>query len=197
MIIAAVLHLGSIEVTGTSDKSMDASEIDNPAVVRNVAQLLSVDATGLTEGLTSRSTLTRGEMIISPLSAAQARDVHDALVKGLHGRNVICIVEMISKASCKGSWTGVEDIVGMERVVQHRPVVLPSVLAVLTRCSASSSCASALPTRTCSSSSCATSSSWSSKSTTRRSSADHDHVQGQPAHAGHAVGEAAQHPRAD
>ena len=65
MIIAVVLHLGSIEATGTSVKHMDASKIDNPAVVRNVAQLLSVDATGLAEGLTSRSALTRGEMIIS------------------------------------------------------------------------------------------------------------------------------------
>ncbi len=38
--VAAVLHLGNVEFTATSVKNMDASEVENPGVLRTVAKLL-------------------------------------------------------------------------------------------------------------------------------------------------------------
>jgi myosin-7 len=129
-LVSAVLHLGNIEFTATSVKNMDASEIENAGVVRTVAKLLQVDADPLSEGLTNRSTLTRGEMMVTPLSATQARDVRDAFVKGLYGRNFIYIVEKINKAiykpqaaNSKRNSIGVLDIFGFENFAKNRFVV--------------------------------------------------------------------------
>ena len=125
--MATVLQLGNIEFSGTSVKNMDASEIGNMNVVRTVAKLLQVDNDQLVEGLTSRSTLTRGEMIITPLSAQQACDVRDAFVKGLYGRNFIYIVEKINKAiykpqaaNSRRNSIGVLDIFGFENFAKNR-----------------------------------------------------------------------------
>jgi len=134
-LVSAVLHLGNVEFTAMTVKNMDASEVENGAVVRNVAKLLQVDNDQLTEGLTSRSTLTRGEMIITPLSAAQAKDVRDAFVKGLYGRNFIWIVEKINKAIYKAqvqgsrrNSIGVLDIFGFENFAQNRfHLFVPSI----------------------------------------------------------------------
>ena len=124
--LAAVLHLGNVEFTATSVKNMDASDIANPAVIRQVAKLLQCDGDALSSGFTNRSTLTRGEMIFTPLSAAQALDVRDAFVKGLYGRNFIWIVDKINRAiykpkgeTQKRNSIGVLDIFGFENFAKN------------------------------------------------------------------------------
>ena len=53
---------------------------------------------GLIKGLTEKSTLAKGEVIITPLSASQACDYRDAFAKGVYGRNFIGLIEHINKA---------------------------------------------------------------------------------------------------
>lgn len=46
------------------------------------AGLLKVEARGMEKAMCTHSTLTHGEVIVSPVNAATARDVRDAFVKG-------------------------------------------------------------------------------------------------------------------
>ena len=52
------------------------------------AALLKVDVKGLEKAMCTHSTLTHGEVIVSPVNGSTARDVRDAFVKGGLGRAV-------------------------------------------------------------------------------------------------------------
>ena len=53
---------------------------------------------GLIKGLTEKSTLAKGEVITTPLSASQACDYRDAFSKGVYGRNFVGLVEHINNS---------------------------------------------------------------------------------------------------
>ncbi|XP_037533824.1 myosin VIIAa [Nematolebias whitei] len=61
----------------------------------------SVDSKDLMNCLTSRTLITRGETVSTPLSKEQALDVRDAFVKGIYGRLFVWIVEKINAAIYK------------------------------------------------------------------------------------------------
>uniref|UniRef100_A0A3B3XX06 Myosin VIIAa n=1 Tax=Poecilia mexicana TaxID=48701 RepID=A0A3B3XX06_9TELE len=65
------------------------------------ATLLEVDCKDLMNCLTSRTLITRGETVSTPLSMEQALDVRDAFVKGIYGRLFVWIVEKINAAIYK------------------------------------------------------------------------------------------------
>lgn len=65
------------------------------------AEFLKVKADLLEKALCTKTTLTRGETIVSPLNAVTARDVCDAFVKGIYGRLFIWIVQKINEAIFK------------------------------------------------------------------------------------------------
>ncbi|KAL4608480.1 Myosin VIIa-like [Arapaima gigas] len=51
--------------------------------------------------LTSRTLITRGETVSTPLSVEQGLDVRDAFVKGIYGRLFVWIVGKINSAICR------------------------------------------------------------------------------------------------
>ncbi len=65
------------------------------------ADFLGVSVEGLEKAVCTRSTITRGETIVSPVSASNARDVCDAFVKGVYGRMFIWIVNKINQVIFK------------------------------------------------------------------------------------------------
>ena len=65
-----------------------------------------VPVDGLEMALCSKSTVTRGEVVVSPLSSAAAQDVCDAFVKGIYGRVFIWIVQKINKTIYKPPVSG-------------------------------------------------------------------------------------------
>lgn len=62
---------------------------------------LKVSKDKLDKALCTHSTLTRGEVIVSPIKKESALDVRDAFVKGIYGRTFIWIVEKINKTIFK------------------------------------------------------------------------------------------------
>ncbi|XP_034723694.1 myosin VIIAa [Etheostoma cragini] len=76
-LLAAILHMGNLTYEG------------------------KVDGKDLMNCLTSRTLITRGETVSTPLSMEQARDVRDAFVKGIYGRLFVWIVEKINAAIYK------------------------------------------------------------------------------------------------
>uniref|UniRef100_A0AAZ3QHG5 Myosin VIIAa n=1 Tax=Oncorhynchus tshawytscha TaxID=74940 RepID=A0AAZ3QHG5_ONCTS len=69
--------------------------------VRACLCVSSVDCKDLMNCLTSRTLITRGETVSTPLSIEQALDVRDAFVKGIYGRQFVWIVEKINAAIYK------------------------------------------------------------------------------------------------
>ena len=65
------------------------------------SEFIGVSAEGLEKAMCTRTTITRGEIIVSPLSASQARDVCDAFVKGIYGRMFVWIVNKINQVIFK------------------------------------------------------------------------------------------------
>ena len=82
-------------------RNLPVSFIKNQEVCKDAAFFLGVSAEGLEKSMCTKSTLTRGETIISPLSASQARDVCDAFVKGIYGRMFVWIVRKINEVIYK------------------------------------------------------------------------------------------------
>uniref|UniRef100_A0A4W6CJ42 Myosin VIIAa n=1 Tax=Lates calcarifer TaxID=8187 RepID=A0A4W6CJ42_LATCA len=76
-LLAAILHMGNLRYDG------------------------KVDGKDLMNCLTSRTLITRGETVSTPLSMDQALDVRDAFVKGIYGRLFVWIVEKINAAIYK------------------------------------------------------------------------------------------------
>lgn len=77
------------------------SFIEEKGVIKYAAHFLGVSPESLEKSLCTKTTLTRGETIVSPLSASQARDVCDAFVKGIYGRMFIWIVTKINQVIFK------------------------------------------------------------------------------------------------
>ena len=82
-------------------QNLPVSYVDNKDVLALAADFLHVSHEGLEKALCTKATLTRGETIISPLSSSAARDVCDAFVKGIYGRQFIWIVNKINRAIYK------------------------------------------------------------------------------------------------
>uniref|UniRef100_A0AAQ5YRD6 Myosin VIIAa n=1 Tax=Amphiprion ocellaris TaxID=80972 RepID=A0AAQ5YRD6_AMPOC len=87
-------------MTRTYD-NLDACEVVHSAHLTTAATLLEVDGKDLMNCLTSRTLITRGETVSTPLSMEQALDVRDAFVKGIYGRLFVWIVEKINAAIYK------------------------------------------------------------------------------------------------
>uniref|UniRef100_UPI00358F29BB myosin-IIIa n=1 Tax=Myxine glutinosa TaxID=7769 RepID=UPI00358F29BB len=86
--LSGVLCLGDVEfIAEPSDVQGDKSNADplQPAL-QNTAALLQLQPGDLTEALTSRSVIARGETIVRPNSLQRANDVRDAMAKALYDR---------------------------------------------------------------------------------------------------------------
>ncbi|XP_054868502.1 myosin VIIAa isoform X1 [Amphiprion ocellaris] len=100
-LLAAILHMGNLRYEARTYDNLDACEVVHSAHLTTAATLLEVDGKDLMNCLTSRTLITRGETVSTPLSMEQALDVRDAFVKGIYGRLFVWIVEKINAAIYK------------------------------------------------------------------------------------------------
>lgn len=82
-------------------KNLPVAYLEDKTSAKLAAGFLGVDVGGLEAALCTKTTLTRGETIVSPLSSSQARDVCDAFVKGIYGRMFVWIVVKINQVIFK------------------------------------------------------------------------------------------------
>uniref|UniRef100_A0A8C4EBN6 Myosin VIIAa n=1 Tax=Dicentrarchus labrax TaxID=13489 RepID=A0A8C4EBN6_DICLA len=100
-LLAAILHMGNLRYEGKV-KSVLVNPPDKQLLCLCVC--VQVDGKDLMNCLTSRTLITRGETVSTPLSKEQALDVRDAFVKGIfriYGRLFVWIVEKINAAIYK------------------------------------------------------------------------------------------------
>ncbi|XP_041317849.1 unconventional myosin-VIIa isoform X1 [Pyrgilauda ruficollis] len=102
-LLAAILHMGNLQYEARTYDNLDACEVVQSASLITAATLLevsgpAVEPQDVMNCLTSRTIITRGETVSTPLSMEQALDVRDAFVKGIYGRLFVWIVEKINAA---------------------------------------------------------------------------------------------------
>ena len=78
-VLAAIMHLGNVSFGSEVKDNVDVANIQAKHVLSIAAGLLGVAATDLAEQLVTKSQITRGEKIVSPLNITQALDTRDAL----------------------------------------------------------------------------------------------------------------------
>ncbi|XP_039600157.1 unconventional myosin-VIIa [Polypterus senegalus] len=100
-LLAAILHMGNLRYEARMYDNLDACEVVRSSSLAAAAVLLEVDPQDVMNCLTSRTLITRGETVSTPLSMEQALDVRDAFVKGIYGRLFVWIVEKINAAIYK------------------------------------------------------------------------------------------------
>ncbi|XP_072118705.1 myosin VIIAa isoform X1 [Mobula birostris] len=100
-LMAAILHMGNLAYEPRVYDNLDSCEVVYSAQLLTAAALLEVDCLDLQNCLTSRTIITRGETVSTPLNMEQALDVRDAFVKGIYGRLFVWIVEKINAAIYK------------------------------------------------------------------------------------------------
>uniref|UniRef100_A0A669BFT1 Myosin Ic, paralog b n=1 Tax=Oreochromis niloticus TaxID=8128 RepID=A0A669BFT1_ORENI len=120
-IIASVLHLGNVQYGGEDSNACITSDIQ----IKYLARLLGVNVTALTEALTHKKIIAKGEELMSPLNLEQASSARDALAKAVYGRTFTWLVNKINTSltytgdsSKNYSVIGLLDIYGFE-VFQH------------------------------------------------------------------------------
>uniref|UniRef100_A0A4W5M887 Myosin VIIAa n=1 Tax=Hucho hucho TaxID=62062 RepID=A0A4W5M887_9TELE len=100
-LLASILHMGNLRYEARIYDNLDACEVVRSVDLTSAATLLEVNCKDLMNCLTSRTLITRGETVSTPLSIEQALDVRDAFVKGIYGRLFVWIVEKINAAIYK------------------------------------------------------------------------------------------------
>ncbi|KAJ1728994.1 Myosin type-2 heavy chain 1 [Coemansia biformis] len=117
-VLAALLHVGNIEIQGASER-VGASVEEDDAAFGHAARLLQVDPVGLRKWLTKRQIVTRSEKIVSNMTRAQALVVRDSVAKFVYAHLFDWVVRIINGAlsgdnEATASFIGVLDIYGFE-----------------------------------------------------------------------------------
>ncbi|XP_046908085.1 unconventional myosin-VIIa-like [Hypomesus transpacificus] len=122
-LLAAILHMGNMRYEARTYDNLDACVVVRSPDLSTAASLMEVNPKDVMTCLTSRTLITRGESVSTPLSMVQGLDVRDAFVKGIYGRLFVWIVEKINAAifrppSCESQLIrrsiGLLDIFGFE-----------------------------------------------------------------------------------
>nr|XP_033800031.1 unconventional myosin-X-like [Geotrypetes seraphini] len=117
-LLSGTLHLGNIEFMTTG-----GAQITTKAVLSNIEKLLGLDSLQLSEVLTQRSRILRGEAISSPLTIEEAADSRDSLAMALYSQ---CFSWLINKINAKirgkedFQSIGILDIFGFENFQVNR-----------------------------------------------------------------------------
>ncbi|KAJ2800851.1 Myosin type-2 heavy chain 1, partial [Coemansia helicoidea] len=122
-VLAALLHVGNIDIQGASER-VGASIADDDAAFGHAARLLSVDPAGLRKWLTKRQIVTRSEKIVSNMTRAQALVVRDSVAKYVYAHLFDWVVRTINAAlagdnAATASFIGVLDIYGFEHFARN------------------------------------------------------------------------------
>uniref|UniRef100_A0A671UB27 Myosin VIIAa n=1 Tax=Sparus aurata TaxID=8175 RepID=A0A671UB27_SPAAU len=109
-LLAAILHMGNLRYEARTYDNLDACEVVHSPHLTTAATLLEVDGKDLMNCLTSRTLITRGETVSTPLSMEQLHfSKHlrlnflklSYLHSGIYGRLFVWIVEKINAAIYK------------------------------------------------------------------------------------------------
>ncbi|XP_036395889.1 unconventional myosin-X-like [Megalops cyprinoides] len=117
-LLSGVLQLGNIEFM-----TAGGAQITTKGVVSNVSDLLGLDSFQLSEVLTQRSLILRGEEICSPLTVEQAVDSRDSVAMALYSQCFSWIIMRINqKIKGKDNFKsiGILDIFGFENFEVNR-----------------------------------------------------------------------------
>ncbi|XP_035382790.1 unconventional myosin-X [Electrophorus electricus] len=117
-LLSGVLQLGNIEFM-----TAGGAQITTKQVVTNVSELLGLDSFQLSEVLTQRSMILRGEEICSPLTVEQAIDSRDSVAMALYSQCFSWIIAQINqKIKGKDNFKsiGILDIFGFENFEVNR-----------------------------------------------------------------------------
>uniref|UniRef100_A0A8C0YBG9 Myosin X, like 1 n=1 Tax=Cyprinus carpio carpio TaxID=630221 RepID=A0A8C0YBG9_CYPCA len=117
-LLSGVLQLGNVEFM-----TAGGAQITTQQVVTNVSELLGLDSFQLSEVLTQRSMILRGEEICSPLTVEQAIDSRDSVAMALYSQCFSWIIMRINqKIKGKDNFKsiGILDIFGFENFEVNR-----------------------------------------------------------------------------
>ncbi|XP_036815411.1 unconventional myosin-X isoform X2 [Oncorhynchus mykiss] len=117
-LLSAVLLMGNIEFM-----TAGGAQITSKGVVSNVSDLLGLDSFQLSEVLTQRSMILRGEEICSPLTVEQAVCSRDSVAMALYAQSFSWIITRINqKVRGKDNFKsiGILDIFGFENFEVNR-----------------------------------------------------------------------------
>lgn len=115
-LLAALLHLGNIDIGGKNDAILAESE---PSLVK-ATELLGLDNTEFRKWIVRKQIVTRSEKIVTNLSPTQAQVVRDSVAKYIYANLFDWLVSVINESlSCSDidsvvNFIGVLDIYGFE-----------------------------------------------------------------------------------
>ncbi|XP_021487297.1 unconventional myosin-Vc isoform X2 [Meriones unguiculatus] len=115
-ILAAILHLGNVQVTTMGNERSSISEDDNHLKV--FCELLGLETSKMAQWLCNRKIVTTSETVVKPMTRPQAINARDALAKKIYAHLFDFIVERINQAlhfsGKQHTFIGVLDIYGFE-----------------------------------------------------------------------------------
>lgn len=96
-LLAILLHLGNLEFTGGDDVESDPVQLTSShAALGEIAELLGVTPEKLIQGVTRRTTTTRGSVLTIPLNVDQTRNNVQAVIKYVYGEAFHWILRKIN-----------------------------------------------------------------------------------------------------
>uniref|UniRef100_A0ACB8FC92 Unconventional myosin-X n=1 Tax=Sphaerodactylus townsendi TaxID=933632 RepID=A0ACB8FC92_9SAUR len=117
-LLAGILHLGNIEFM-----TAGGAQVSFKTALSRSSELLGLDSTQLTEALTQRSMILRGEEILTPLSVQQAIDSRDSMAMALYSQCFAWVIKKINsriKGNNDFKSIGILDIFGFENFEVNR-----------------------------------------------------------------------------
>ncbi|KAJ6664118.1 hypothetical protein lerEdw1_008333 [Lerista edwardsae] len=115
-ILAAILHLGNVQIAAVGDERSSVSLDDKHLNI--FCELLDLESDKMAQWLCHRKIITSSETVIKPMTKLQALNARDALAKKLYSHLFDFIVERINKAlqfsRKQHTFIGVLDIYGFE-----------------------------------------------------------------------------------
>uniref|UniRef100_A0A8C4LU83 Unconventional myosin-Va n=1 Tax=Equus asinus TaxID=9793 RepID=A0A8C4LU83_EQUAS len=115
-ILAAILHLGNVQITAVGNERSFVDEDDSHLKV--FCELLGLESSKVAQWLCNRKIVTTSETVVKPMTRPQAVNARDALAKKIYAHLFDFIVERINQAlqfsGKQHTFIGVLDIYGFE-----------------------------------------------------------------------------------
>uniref|UniRef100_A0A8C0WVA0 Myosin VC n=1 Tax=Castor canadensis TaxID=51338 RepID=A0A8C0WVA0_CASCN len=115
-ILAAILHLGNVQIAAVGNERSSVGEGDGHLMV--FCELLGLECSKVAQWLCNRKIVTSSETVVKPMTRPQAINARDALAKKIYAHLFNFIVERINQAlqfsGKQHTFIGVLDIYGFE-----------------------------------------------------------------------------------
>ncbi|KAJ8792800.1 hypothetical protein J1605_003985 [Eschrichtius robustus] len=113
-ILAAILHLGNVQIIAVGNERSAVSEDNSHLEV--FCELLGLESGRVAQWLCNRKIITNSETVVKPMTRSQAINARDALAKKIYAQLFDFIVERINQAlqfsGKQHTFIGVLDIYG-------------------------------------------------------------------------------------